>query len=86
MSINPYEVAGFEVHWRPFVTNGWHLVLGEETLEAADARSEQALKDWGGQTRIVSQSVVHAEGLGAEEFIPRAIRRAAAAKERKGLS
>lgn len=83
INLNPWEAPHCELQWRPHLTTHWQLVQSFGSLEEADQRGEEALVDWGGQVRVVVQSVVHAEGPGADEFIPAAIR-AAVASTRNG--
>lgn len=78
ISLNPLDIAPFEVHWRPHLTSGWMLIKGVDAFEAAVTIARDSRKQWGGQTRITTQSVLEAHGLGAQEFVEAELREATA--------
>jgi hypothetical protein len=66
--VNPKVLLPYRVEWRPYVTNGWLLIAGAHGHEKARQVAADTREKHGGQTRIVTQHVIEAEGLGGREF------------------
>lgn len=66
--MNPNELAPYRVEWRPNLVTGWMLMKGYDTHDEALTAAGEKRREYGGQTRVVTQHVIHAEGLGAEAF------------------
>ena len=69
ISLNPFEVARYAVHWRSHLTTGWMSLTSADSRAEAITKATTLREKHGGQTRIVAQEVVQADGLGAAGFV-----------------
>lgn len=60
-----HTLQPYRVEWRCNLTTGWLLAKAYDTHDAAIDAAGDFRREHGGQTRVVTQHVIHAEGLGA---------------------
>lgn len=62
-SMNPNEIPNYRVEWRPDLTTGWLYLRPADTHDEAHVEADDALKEYKGQVRIVSQHVTEVKGI-----------------------